>query len=85
MGHVPYLLFTVQTPLTKCSQEMRDFAAPYLKNPTHDSLKSMANALIMKMPFVKDVTHVGTTAAESFATSAGVCQESHSCVFGLLP
>nr|WP_261869473.1 transglutaminase family protein [Psychrobacter sp. JCM 18901] len=34
----------------------------------------------MKMPFVKDVTHVGTTAAESFATSAGVCQD-HTHVF----
>lgn len=36
MKHVPYLLFTVQTPLTKCSETMRAFAAPYLENPTHD-------------------------------------------------
>lgn len=79
-GDVPYLLFTVQTPLTKCSEEMQVFAEPFLKNPTHDSLKTMANELIMKMPFVKDVTNVGTTAAESFATSAGVCQD-HTHVF----
>ena len=80
MKHVPYLLFTVQTPLTKCSETMRAFAAPYLENPTHDSLKAMANALIMKMPFIKDTTHVGTTAAEAFATGAGVCQD-HTHVF----
>lgn len=84
MDHVPYLLFTVQTPLTKCSQEMREFAAPYLKTPTHDSLKAMANALIMKMPFFKDVTHVGTTAAEAFATSAGVCQDHTHVFLGIL-
>ncbi len=87
-GETPYLLFTVQTPLTKCSEAMREFAAPYLtdavkdNNPDKllDSLKAMANALIMTMPFVKDTTHVGTTATEAFAMGAGVCQD-HSHVF----
>ncbi len=80
MDNVPYLLFTVQSPLTKCSEAMREFAAPYLKDPTLDSLKALANALIMKMPFIKDMTHVGTTAAEAFETGAGVCQD-HTHVF----
>lgn len=87
-GEVPYLLFTVQSPLTQCSQAMREFAAPYLKdaakdnNPDKllDNLKAMANAMIMKMPFIKDTTHVGTTAAEAFAMSSGVCQD-HTHVF----
>lgn len=47
-GDVPYLLFTAQSPLTKCSQAMRDFAAPYLTDPTHDSLKAMAAELLEK-------------------------------------
>ena len=80
MEHVPYLLFTVQSPLTACSEAMRTFAAPYLTNPTHDSLKAMAAELITKMPFIPDMTHVGTTAAEAFEIGAGVCQD-HSHVF----
>lgn len=80
MDNVPYLLFTVQTPLTKCSEAMREFAAPYLKDSSQDSLKAMAADLITKMPFIKDMTHVGTTAAEAFETGAGVCQD-HTHVF----
>lgn len=80
MDNVPYLLFTVQTPLTKCSEAMREFAAPYLKYSSQDSLKAMAADLITKMPFIKDMTHVGTTAAEAFETGAGVCQD-HTHVF----
>lgn len=80
MDNVPYLLFTVQTPLTKCSEAMRKFAAPYLKDSSQDSLKAMAADLITKMPFIKDMTHVGTTAAEAFETGAGVCQD-HTHVF----
>ena len=87
-GETPYLLFTVQTPLTKCSEAMREFAAPYLTDAVKDnnadklldSLRVMAKALIMRMPFVKDTTHVGTTATEAFAMGAGVCQD-HSHVF----
>ena len=77
---VPYLLFTVQSPLTACSDEMREFAAPFLKDPTLESLKKLSNALIMKMPFVQDITHVGTTATEAFAMGGGVCQD-HTHVF----
>lgn len=80
MAQVPYLLFTVQTPLTQCSAAMRDFTKPYLKEPTHDSLKAMAAELIVKMPFIKHMTHVGTTATEAFDIGAGVCQD-HTHVF----
>ncbi|WP_350583366.1 transglutaminase family protein, partial [Pseudomonas sp. HY2-MNA-CIBAN-0224] len=59
---------------------MRAFAAPYLKDPTHDSLKAMATELLTKMPYIKDATHVGTTAAEAFDIGAGVCQD-HTHVF----
>ncbi len=79
-GEIPYLLFTVQTPLTLCSPSMREFAAPYLDTPTHDSLKAFAQALISQMPYTPSVTHVGTTATESFSMGAGVCQD-HTHVF----
>ena len=80
MDNVPYLLFTVQSPLTKCSKAMRDFAAPYLKEVTHESLKALAAALLNKMPYTKNSTHVGTTAAEAFEIGSGVCQD-HTHVF----
>lgn len=80
MDHVPYLLFTVQSPLTACSEDMRAFAAPYLKTPTHDSLKAMAAELLKKVPYIKNTTHVGTTAAEAFEIGAGVCQD-HTHIF----
>lgn len=79
-GNVPYLLFTVQSPLTKCSKAMREFAAPYLQNADLDSLKALAAELLVKMPYTKGTTHVGTTAAEAFDIGAGVCQD-HSHVF----
>lgn len=87
-GKVPYLLFTVQSPLTECSEAMREFAAPYLKDLAPEalleSLKAMSNALIMRMPFVKDTTHVGTTATEAFAMGAGVCQDHTHVFVGML-
>ena len=78
--NVPYLLFTVATPLTQCSEAMREFAAPYLKKVSHDSLKQLAAKLLEKMPYTKNSTHVGTTAPEAFAGEAGVCQD-HTHVF----
>ena len=80
MNNVPYLLFTVQSPLTECSEAMRTFAEPYLTTATHDSLKALAAELLMKIPYVKNTTHVGTTAAEAFELGAGVCQD-HTHIF----
>ncbi|WP_296405587.1 transglutaminase family protein [Psychrobacter sp.] len=79
-GDIPYLLFTVQTPLTQCSQVMREFAAPYLESVNIDSLRDFAKSLINRMPYTKNATHVGTTAKDSFDLGAGVCQD-HSHVF----
>ncbi len=79
-GEIPYLLFTVQTPLTYCSTSMRDFAVPYLETVTLENLRGLASALITKMPYTTNVTHVGTTAEESFEMKAGVCQD-HTHVF----
>ena len=80
MDNVPYLLFTVQSPLTACSEAMRTFADPYLTTPTHDSIKALAAELLAKIPYVKNTTHVSTTAAEAFELGAGVCQD-HTHVF----
>lgn len=84
---VPYLLFAVATPLTSCSDEMREFYQPRLIG-YHDTditgrcaiLQDFSRALLAKMPYTKGVTHVGTTAGEAFALGAGVCQD-HSHVF----
>lgn len=87
---VPYLLFTVSTPLTKANEDMREFAKTYIQKylaadsedeaTKLEALKGLAQQLLIKMPYTRGVTHVGTTAAESFALGAGVCQD-HSHVF----
>jgi transglutaminase-like putative cysteine protease len=77
---VPYLLYTVPSELTQCSQAMRDFAEPYLKSVSLESLQALAAALLEQLPYTKGATHVGTTAAEAFELGAGVCQD-HSHVF----
>ncbi len=66
---------------------MRTFYQPLLKG-YHDAddaekkliLQRFAKALLQAMPYTKDVTHVGMSAAESFDLAAGVCQD-HSHVF----
>ena len=82
---VPYMLFTVPTPLTACDDAMWEFAQPYLANvqpnlAAMEQLKVFAKALLDTMPYTKQVTHVGTTAAEAFAIQGGVCQD-HTHVF----
>lgn len=84
---VPYLLFTVPTPLTACDEAMRDFYQPLLSEyhtATDDEkrakLQAFAAALLQKIPYRQNVTHVGTTAAEAFALAQGVCQD-HSHIF----
>ncbi len=85
---VPYLLFTVATPLTRCSDEMQTFYQPLLKHYHNEShiekkceiLQKFSAELLNYMPYTQNVTHVGTTASEAFALKAGVCQD-HSHVF----
>lgn len=84
-GRVPYLIFTVPTPLTHCDDAMWAFGAPYLHTltPTVDSLPALqafAAALLAYMPYTHQMTNVATTAAEAFAKKAGVCQD-HTHVF----
>lgn len=78
--NVPYLLFTVPTSLTKCDEAMRAFAEPYLQESNHTNLQALAKALLEKLPYTKNATHVGSTAQEAFALGAGVCQD-HTHVF----
>ncbi|MDO4249988.1 MAG: transglutaminase family protein [Moraxella sp.] len=85
---VPYLLFTVPTPLTGCCKNMRAFYQPllaeYHAQKTTDKkraiLQAFAQALLDKVPYRQNVTHVGTTAKEAFELSYGVCQD-HSHIF----
>lgn len=84
---VPYMLFMVPTPLTQSDTAIADFAKPFLQDiaglsveESRNRLIQMAGRLLEVMPYLKNVTHVGTTAAEAFATSGGVCQD-HAHVF----
>lgn len=84
---VPYLLFKVATPLTACDEPMRAFYQQYLSD-YHDvcdedkkaRLRHFSQALLERVPYTKNVTHVGTTAEEAFDLGMGVCQD-HSHIF----
>lgn len=80
MPNVPYLLFTVPTSLTKCNEAMREFTKPYLTQINQANLQNLAKALLEKIPYTQNATHVGTTAQEAFTLGAGVCQD-HTHVF----
>ncbi|WP_201532669.1 transglutaminase family protein [Psychrobacter ciconiae] len=84
---VPYMLFVAATPLTQFDAAISEFAEPFLQDLNHlsvdesrDRLIQMAQRLLAVMPYTKNITHVGTTAAEAFATGGGVCQD-HAHVF----
>ncbi len=85
---VPYLLFAVPTPLTACCDEMRAFYQPLLEgyhaltdaDQKRTKLQAFAKALLDKVPYQQNVTHVGTTAQEAFHLGLGVCQD-HSHIF----
>ncbi|WP_049238099.1 transglutaminase family protein [Moraxella canis] len=84
---VPYLLYTVPTPLTACSAAMRQFYENHLTDYHHSDsstkralLEQFAAALLHHVPYYQNVTHVGTTAPEAFELAQGVCQD-HSHIF----
>lgn len=84
---VPYLLFAVPTPLTACDEAMRAFYQVHLSEYHQANeadkktlLQRFAHALLARVPYTKNTTHVGTTAAEAFDLGMGVCQD-HTHIF----
>ncbi len=82
--------YKYNTPLTKCSQQMREFLLSIFKgNVLEESVKNkkvrncnislvaelLMDAVHKKIEYVSGVTNVETTASESFKMGTGVCQD----------
>jgi transglutaminase-like putative cysteine protease len=82
-GPVPHAVFLRPTPLTREDTAIKEFIEPFrntVKSRPYLGLHDVMLALLDRMPYEKGVTHVGDTAAQSFAKGCGVCQD-HTHVF----
>jgi transglutaminase-like putative cysteine protease len=82
-GPVPPAVFLRPTPLTTMNDALQEFIEPFrstVKSRPYMGLHDVMLALLDRMPYEKGITHVGDTAAESFAQGKGVCQD-HTHVF----
>ncbi len=72
-------VFLRQSARTRPSGAMAEFAAEFAA-PGPDALRRLADAVRERVGYRSGVTHVRSTAAESFAEGFGVCQD-HAHVF----
>lgn len=79
----PYYLLQ-QTPLTSPSEAMLEhFAASMPKANSIDAVLMLAQAVQKTIGYSPGKTHFATTAAQSFATGAGVCQDHSHIMLSL--
>jgi transglutaminase-like putative cysteine protease len=82
-GPVPHTVFLRHTVLTRIDTAMRSFIEPFratVKSRPYMALHDVMLALLERMPYEAGITHVGDSAAQSFAKGKGVCQD-HTHVF----
>lgn len=69
-------VYLYETPSTRMSQDMKDFAAAiYRKGDIHEQAFDISHAVYTKLKYVPDSTDTKTTAAEAFQQGHGVCQD----------
>lgn len=77
----PIGLFLTQTPLTECSDEMIEFATPFLdKALARNNLIDFSHALLERVSYQPGTTDVLTSAQQAFILGRGVCQD-HTHLF----
>jgi transglutaminase-like putative cysteine protease len=82
-GPVPHTVYLRPTTLTAIDPAMRSFIEPFratVKSRPYMALHDVMLALLERMPYEAGITHVGDSAAQSFAKGKGVCQD-HTHVF----
>lgn len=75
---LPMQIFLRDTPLTKASLAMKQFANAFDGKPVEE----MMSALRDQMEHIKGVTKVDTTAAQAFELGKGVCQDQTHVFIG---
>lgn len=73
-------IYMQTTASTQCSPEMMQFAHMHSFDKKYQNLIELAQAVLEYIPYNGGLTHVETTAAESFEQKRGVCQD-HAQVF----
>jgi transglutaminase-like putative cysteine protease len=82
-GPVPHPVYLRSTALTTIDPAMQAFIEPFratVKSRPYMGLHDVMLALLDRMPYETGITHVGDSAAQSFAKGKGVCQD-HTHVF----
>ena len=82
-GVVPHTVYLRPTALTSVDTAIQTFIDPFkatVKSRPYMGLHDVMLALLERMPYETGITHVGDSAAQSFAKGKGVCQD-HTHVF----
>ena len=82
-GPVPHTVYLRPTALTRVDAALQAFIDPFkatVKSRPYMGLHDVMLALLERMPYEAGITHVGDSAAQSFAKGKGVCQD-HTHVF----
>jgi transglutaminase-like putative cysteine protease len=82
-GRVPHAVYLRATTLTLVDASIQNFIEPFrptVKSRPYIALHDVMLALLERMPYEAGITHVGDSAAQSFAKGKGVCQD-HTHVF----
>ena len=77
---LPLTIFLRNTSLTEVDRQILDFAAPIGPLKIIEDLEKLSAAIIERVPYLKGVTGVYTTAPQAFEASTGVCQD-HAHIF----
>lgn len=82
-GPVPHAVYLRSTALTTIDMAIQSFIEPFrntVRSRPYMALHDVMLALLERMPYETGITHVGDSAAQSFAKGKGVCQD-HTHVF----
>ena len=82
-GPVPHAVYFRSTKMTCVDASIQNFIEPFrssVKSRPYMALHDVMLALLDRMPYETGITHVGDSAAQSFAKGKGVCQD-HTHVF----
>ncbi len=79
-GTLPVLTYAAVTALTRAEEDVREFAARWLRGQSSTALLDFANAICDAVEYETGTTHVASTAAQALRLKRGVCQD-HAHLF----
>jgi transglutaminase-like putative cysteine protease len=77
-GPMPLVYFLRTAEWTQADAEIREFADAWserIRSHVDQGFEGLCTALLDRVPYVRGMTHAGTTARDAFAIGGGVCQD----------